>query len=88
MKNEIPLQQTIRSIYWIRWNFSLSVREIEFLYGLDDEYELAACHSQGTLEQVNLKTISFLEIYKDLTFENFRRWEEINSAIENEIINI
>ncbi|MCR6642650.1 MAG: hypothetical protein NVV82_27610 [Sporocytophaga sp.] len=44
IKKEIPLKQAIQSIYWIRWNSSLSEKEIELLYGLDDEYELAACN--------------------------------------------
>jgi len=79
---QIDLGKITSCINWLVWHGELSETEKDFLYGLDDEYDLANNKIAGSLTEIEKWTLNFLSLYKNLTIENFKDWKEINNQVE------
>jgi hypothetical protein len=85
IKDKLPLDKIISVIYRIVRDGELNEKDEGFLYGLDEDYCLAEDGIIGSIEEVKEKTIEILEIYKDLTIENFKNWNEINIEVNTKV---
>lgn len=83
--NRLSLQKVVRTIYWLALHGDFMQEEQSFMYGLDDEYELAAEGVHGTIAEVESQTLRFLIQYKDFHLENWQQWNEINNSIPDKV---
>jgi hypothetical protein len=91
-QGKITLDKITHSIYWLHWESKLTESEKQFMYIIDDRYELAIAKTWDTVDNIEKEILTFLELYKDFTIENYENWKskesEIDSKIETEIKNL
>jgi len=84
-QGKITLDKVVHSIYWLHWESKLTELEKQFMYIIDDRYELALSKAWDTVDNIEKEIIAFLELYKDFTIENYDNWESKESEIDNKI---
>lgn len=85
LSGKITLRKVVETIDWMVWQTNLSDEEKSFMYGLEDDYHCAEEGIYGTLEEVEKKTLRFLEIYKDFQIDHFNEWALIDAGIDDKI---
>lgn len=85
LSGKITLRKVVETVDWMVWQTNLSDEEKSFMYGLEDDYHCAEEGIYGTLEEVEKKTLRFLEIYKDFQIDHFNEWALIDAGIDDKI---
>ncbi len=79
---ELNLERTVRILYQLNFNALFTSREENFIYSIDDEYDLARNNIYGSLEDVKRETENFLALYKDYSIYNFEQWQMLDKEID------
>jgi hypothetical protein len=79
---QLPLQKVVRTMYWLHREADFTDLEKSFIYGLDDDYDLAVSNTWGSLKQVEDSVMEFLDVYKDFRLDNAHQWKELENTTE------
>lgn len=82
---KVTLEKVAGSMNWIIWQSELTDDEKSFMHGIDDMYDLAVSGTFGTVEDFEMDTLRFIEIYKDFRIDNFEEWKAIDSIIDEKV---
>jgi hypothetical protein len=80
---ELTLNKTVITLYQLKNETVLSDREMAFVYNIDNDYDLAREKIHGTLKDIERQLEDFLSIYGDYTFDNYEKWNDLDTALEN-----
>ena len=78
----LNLEQTVITLYRLKYEVVLTNREESYIYSIDNDYECASQNIYGTLNEVQNELDNFLGIYKEYSFENFEDWEKLGKIAD------
>ena len=84
---ELTLNKTVITLYELKNETVLSDRETAFVYNIVNDYDLARDGIYGTLKDIERQLENFLSKYADYTFDNYEKWNDLDTAIENKFEN-
>lgn len=85
INGQIKLRNVTAILDGLIWKGHLTENEKTFLYGLDDELNLAESKIHGLEKGVEEATLRFTELYKEFRIDNPKEWNEINGTIDKKV---
>ncbi len=82
---ELTLEQTVRTLFNIKFEALFTEREEGCIYSIDDAYDCAKHGIYGTFEDVHKEVESFLSVYEDYALPNFEKWVEIDGITDQKM---
>ena len=84
----IQLDNAVSILYWLTWNCELTEAEKDYLYAIEDRYDLVCQGIIGCIGSVKEYATGFLFVYKDLNLSNSENWNRISSSIDDALKNL
>jgi hypothetical protein len=76
------LEQTVRTLFRLKSETILTDGEKDFVYSIDNDFDLAQDNVYGSIEDVRKETERFLEIYKDCSIDNIEQWQQLDKQVD------
>ncbi|GAA4303122.1 hypothetical protein [Nibribacter koreensis] len=79
------LELIVRAMYSLLNEAKLSELEKDYIYSIDDYFDMANKKVYGNLQSVEQQTADFLFLYKEYTLENHLDWPELDKRADYEL---
>lgn len=80
---ELSLEEAANKIYTLTLELEIKEPERTFLYHFENDLYLAKSQIKGDLNSIKEKLKNTIQIYQELSFENYKNWSLINSEIDS-----